>query len=241
MTRWLRVGGGIALMFLVIEAAVALPLSRWVGQLVHWMQAAGSIGALVYSVTYVVATVFMLPGAILTAGAGLAYGPLWGTLLVSPVSVLGATCAFLLGRSILRDWVARRTARDPKFRAVDAAIAGHGLTIVILLRLSPVFPFNVLNYALALTGVTLRDYVLGSFVGMLPGTLLYVYVGSVVGDIAAVSQGTTQTSTAHHLLSGVGLAATIAVTAYVTRLARGALADQLGQQSDAIPRHVEGR
>src|SRR3977135_4148287 len=90
VTRSLRVGGGVALVSLAIEAAVALPLGRWIGQLVHWMQAAGPIGALAYSATYVIAAVFMLPGAILTAGAGLAYGPLWGTLLVSPVSVVGA-------------------------------------------------------------------------------------------------------------------------------------------------------
>lgn len=236
MSRWLKIGGVAALASLAIEAAFVLPLSQWIGHLTDWMRAAGPLGAMVYAAVYVLAAVFMFPGAILTAAAGFAYGPLWGTLLVSPVSVLAATTAFLLGRTVARGWITRRTAADPRFRAVDAAIGQHGLKIVLLLRLSPLFPFNVLNYALGLTAVGVRDYALGSAIGMLPGTVLYVYLGSLVGDVAAAARGTAEASAARTALSVAGLVATVAVTVVVTRLARRALAAELAQSSaDAHP------
>ncbi|MEO8359294.1 MAG: VTT domain-containing protein [Vicinamibacteria bacterium] len=226
-SRWLKVGGVVALISLAIEGAFVLPLSTWVSQLIDWMQAAGPTGAIAYAVVYILAAILMLPASILTAGAGLAYGPLWGTFLVSPVSVLAATLAFLLGRTIARGWITKRTSNDPKFRAVDAAIGKQGLKIVLLLRLSPVFPFNLLNYALGVTGVSLRDYVLGSFVGMLPGTILYVYLGSVVGNLSGVAHGASQGSAARTALSVAGLLATVAVTIFITRVARRALAAEL--------------
>jgi uncharacterized membrane protein YdjX (TVP38/TMEM64 family) len=236
MNRWIKVGGAIAIVSLAIEAAIALPLIHWAVQFIDWMRDAGLAGAGAFGAVYVLAAVLMLPGSLLTVGAGLAYGPLWGTLLVSPVSVAAATLAFVLGRTAARGWIARRTAADPRFRAVDAAIGRHGLKIVILLRLSPVFPFNVLNYALGLTGVTLRDYVLGSFVGMLPGTFLYVYLGSLVGDVAGLSADASQAGTARQILSIVGLIATVAVTVYITRIARRALAEELERPAgDAAP------
>lgn len=235
MSRWLKVGGAVAAASLLIEMAIVLPLGHWASQFVDWMRGAGLAGAIAYAVVYVLATVLMLPGSLLTAGAGLAYGPWWGTLLVSPVSVAAATLTFVLGRTVARAWIARRTEADPKFRAIDAAIGRHGFKIVALLRLSPLFPFNVLNYALGLTGVRLRDYALGSFVGMLPGTFLYVYLGSLVGDVAALSQGTSDAGTARQMLSFVGLAATIIVTMYVTRLARRALADEMAGPARVAP------
>ena len=225
--RWLKAGAAAALVSLAIGAAVALPLSQWATQFVDWMRGAGLVGAAAFGAVYVLAAVLLLPASLLTLGAGLAYGPLWGTALVSPVSVVAATLAFVLGRTVARGWIARRTAADPRFRAVDAAIGRHGLKIVLLLRLSPVFPFNVLNYALGLTGVRLRDYVLGSFVGMLPGTFLYVYLGSLLGDVAGLYAHASPAGTARHVLSIVGLVATVVVTVYITRIARRALAEEL--------------
>lgn len=233
MNRWVKVGGVVALASLAVEAAFVLPLSHWASQLVDWMRAAGPTGAIAYAAVYVLAAVLMLPGSVLTAGAGLAYGPWWGTLLVSPVSVVAATVAFMLGRTAARGWIERRTGADPRFRAIDAAIGRHGFRIVVLLRLSPLFPFNVLNYALGLTGVGLRDYVFGSFIGMLPATFLYVYIGSLVGDVAALSHGESGASAARQVLSLVGLAATVVVTIYITRVARRALADELSRANPA--------
>jgi uncharacterized membrane protein YdjX (TVP38/TMEM64 family) len=233
--RWMKGGALVALALLLVVSASRLPIVEWAGLLVDWMRGAGATGAAAFAVVYVVAAVLMVPGSVLTAGAGLAYGPWWGIALVSPVSVLAATVAFILGRTAARGWIAKRTDADPRFRAVDAAIGRHGFKIVTLLRLSPVFPFNVLNYALGLTGVRLRDYVLGSFIGMLPGTFLYIYIGSLVGDLAALTHGDATASAARQALSLIGLAATVIVTVYVTRVARQALADELSRSNPVAP------
>jgi uncharacterized membrane protein YdjX (TVP38/TMEM64 family) len=216
-------------------------VSDVIGQFVAWVQAAGPVGVIAYAVAYVVATVFLLPGSILTAGAGLAYGPWLGTLLVSPVSVAAATASFLLGRTVARGWISRRAGADPRFRAIDAAIGQRGFQIVMLLRLSPVLPFSVLNYALGLTGVRLRDYVLGSFVGMLPGTFLYVYLGSLVTNIAALSAGTDAGGSAKRYLFWAGLVATFVVTVYITRVARRALNAELMRHGSPPVAHGAGR
>jgi uncharacterized membrane protein YdjX (TVP38/TMEM64 family) len=129
-------------------------------------------------------------------------------------------------------------SRDPRFAAIDAAIEHQGLKVVLLLRLSPVFPFSVLNYALGLTGVRLRDYVLGSFLGMLPGTILYVYLGSLVTTAAALGGGGGPSTSGQRALYWAGLGATLIVTVLMTRLARRALRSALGDA--AAPRAAAG-
>jgi uncharacterized membrane protein YdjX (TVP38/TMEM64 family) len=217
----LKIAVAITLVAALIAAFFLLPLSRWLLTLVDWVRDAGALGVIVFSVVYVLATVLLAPGSILTIGAGFSYGLLWGTLLISPVSVLAATLAFLLGRTILRKPIERRVASHPKFEAIDRAIGDDAFRIVLLLRLSPVMPFNILNYALGLTRVRLRDYVVASFIGMLPGTFLYVYLGSLVTNAAELAGG-------HHPNAGPwgqvlfwgGLAATVVVTILITRAAR---------------------
>lgn len=231
-------GGIVAVASLAIEGALVWPLGEWVGALVDWVKGAGLLGALVYAAAYILAAVLMLPGAVLTAGGGFAYGPVLGTAIVSPVSVVAATVSFLLGRTVARGWIARRTATDPRFRAVDAAIGEHGLKIVLLLRLSPLLPFNVLNYALGLTRVRLRDYVLGSAIGMFPGTALYVYIGSLVRDLA-LADGPARESSARLILTVVGVLATAAASVVIARVARRALADELARPPATAP-DIEG-
>jgi len=226
MTRSVKAVILVALLAALVTAAVTLPLGQWSGQLVSWIRGAGAVGVAVYAAAYIAAAVLMLPGSILTLGAGFAYGPVLGTLLVSPVSVAAATLAFLLGRTIARGWVAGRVEQDPRFAAIDAAIGRQGFRIVVLLRLSPVFPFNVLNYSLGLTRVRLRDYVLGSFVGMLPGTFMFVYLGSLVTNVGALTSGSGG-GAGRQILYWAGLAATIIVTIVVTRIARRALRESL--------------
>jgi uncharacterized membrane protein YdjX (TVP38/TMEM64 family) len=169
-----------------------------------------------------VAAVLLVPGLILTLGAGAVFGLVTGTIAVSIGATLGATAAFLVGRHLARDAVARRLEAYPAFAAIDAAVAREGWKIVGLTRLSPVFPFVLLNYAFGLTRVPLRQYVLASWIGMLPGIVTYVYLGSVAGNLAGLSPGRARTP-AEWGLSLIGLAATLAVTLHVTRLARGAL------------------
>jgi uncharacterized membrane protein YdjX (TVP38/TMEM64 family) len=131
---------------------------------------------------------------------------------------------FLVSRYVARGLVETRLAGDPRLALIDRAIGAEGRKIVLLLRLSPVFPFSLLNYALGLTRVRFADYLLAS-IGMLPGTLLYVYSGKLAGDVATLAGGAPVAKGAgYYALWGVGLLATLAVTVYVTRIARRALA-----------------
>ena len=186
----------------------------------------GPWGLALFALLYVTATVFFLPGSILTVGAGVVFGLVRGFVIVSISATLGATAAFLVGRYLARGWIAGKIEGHPKFKAIDEAVAREGWKIVALLRLSPVVPFNVLNYAFGITRVSLRDYVLASWIGMMPGTLLYVYLGSIAGDLAGAG-GRASRTPAEWAFYAVGLVATIAVTVFVTRLARRALAERV--------------
>jgi uncharacterized membrane protein YdjX (TVP38/TMEM64 family) len=187
----------------------------------------GPWGPVVFVILYIAACVLFIPGSLLTLGAGVLFGVAEGSVLVSIASTAGATCAFLIGRYFARDWIASKLADRPAFRPIDEAVAREGWKIVGLTRLSPVFPFNLLNYAFGLTRVRLRDYVLASWVGMMPGTVLYVYVGSLAGSLASVGQGGRVRTPAEWALYLVGLAATLGVTVFVTRLARKALQEKI--------------
>jgi uncharacterized membrane protein YdjX (TVP38/TMEM64 family) len=179
----------------------------------------GPWGPVLFVLVYVVATVFLVPGSLLTLGAGAVFGVVRGCLYVSIASTLGATCAFLVGRHLARDWVERRIAGHPAFNAMDQAVAADGWKIVGLARLSPVLPFVLLNYALGLTRISLKGYVLASWIGMLPGTVMYVYLGS----LARAGTGNGEQTPAQWAFYAVGLVATVAVTLLLTRLARRAL------------------
>jgi uncharacterized membrane protein YdjX (TVP38/TMEM64 family) len=226
----------IAVGLAATAAVYLLPTGDWLRGVVEAIRGAGAAGVAIFAVAYVAATVLLLPGSVLTAGAGFAYGPIWGTLLVSPVSVAAATLAFVLGRTVARGWIARRIAGNPRFAAVDEAIGESGFKIVLLLRLSPLFPFNLLNYALGLTRLSLRDYVVSSALGMLPGTILYVYLGSLVTSASELaSAGGEAVRAPRTVLYWGGLAATIGATWLVTRIARRALSRALDAHSAAPP------
>jgi uncharacterized membrane protein YdjX (TVP38/TMEM64 family) len=218
-----------SLFALLLAGAVAavrlMPVQRWVLALVAAVQDAGLAGASLYVAVYVVATVCLLPGSLLTLAAGFIYGPVYGTPVALVAANLGATAAFLLARSTLREQVQRRLEKQPRFAALDALVGEHGFRVVALLRLSPLFPFTLLNYALGLTRVSLRAYFVASLLGMLPGTFLYVYLGSLVPSAAALVSGQRpEGGAAGQALFWGGLAATAAVTLVITRLARRALA-----------------
>jgi uncharacterized membrane protein YdjX (TVP38/TMEM64 family) len=193
-------------------------------QLLTQLQALGPLGVVAFIGLYAVATVAFVPGSLLTLGAGALYGVLFGSLYVMLGASLGALLAFGVGRYLTRDWVARKIEADPKFKVLDQAVSRNGLKIVLLTRLSPVFPFTLLNYAFGITSVRLRDYLLGCL-GMLPGTVLYVYLGSLTGSLAQLGTATTAPSGVQWAGRLVGLAATVAVTVSITRIARQALAE----------------
>ncbi len=228
-----RIAGALALLCAVLVAAYFFPLSVWIAGFVKWVASLGALGAVVYALVYVAGTVLLVPGTILTAGGGFLYGPLLGVLLVSPASVAGATFSFLLSRSFAREWTQRRVARYPRFDVLDRAIAKQGFKIVLLMRLEPIFvPFAMLNYALGLSRVRLRDYVLASWLGMLPATTLYVYLGSSALNIAELVQGKAPaTGFWHQALFWGGLLAAAILVFVLTRVARQALRQELGPEN----------
>lgn len=189
-----------------------------------WISGLGSAGPIIFIVIYILACVFFLPGAILTLGAGAIFGVVKGSITVSVAATLGATAAFLVGRYIARGWVEKKIAGNEKFKAIDEAVAREGWKIVGLTRLSPAFPFSLLNYAYGVTKVSLQDYFFASWIGMLPGTVMYVYIGSLAGDVTrAGAGGASAPGAAQWAIRIIGLLATIAVTVYVTKIAKQAL------------------
>ncbi|AFY34159.1 TVP38/TMEM64 family protein [Calothrix sp. PCC 7507] len=193
----------------------------------QWIDSLGAVGAIAFIGLYIIATIAFLPGSILTLGSGVVFGVVWGSLYVFIGATLGATAAFLVGRYLARNWVASKIASNKKFAAIDQAVGREGLKIVLLTRLSPIFPFNLLNYAFGITGVTFKDYFIGS-VGMIPGTIMYVYIGSLAGNLARIGTEAQPTNTTiQWVIRIIGLIATIAVTAFVTRLARKALEEEV--------------
>jgi len=207
----------------LVAAAQRFDLPQVFRKALTWISGLGLWGPLVFIALYMVASVLLLPGSVLTLGAGSVFGVVLGFIVVSIGSILGATCAFLLGRYLARGWVAARIAGNDKFKAVDEAVAQEGWKIVLLTRLSPVFPFNLLNYAFGVTKISLKHYFFASWLGMTPGRVMYVYLGSLAGDLAKLGAGGRTRTRGEWILSGVGLLATVAVTVFVTRLAKRAL------------------
>jgi uncharacterized membrane protein YdjX (TVP38/TMEM64 family) len=224
---WARLGAAaIAVLALIV-------LGRYAGaripEFVAWVNGLGVWGPVVFMIGYAVGTVAFVPGSVLTLAAGAIFGLVKGTAYVFVAASTGAAGAFLVARYVARQAVEKRLAASPRFAAVDRAVGAQGRKIVFLLRLSPAFPFNLLNYALGLTQVRFADYVVASL-GMLPGTLLYVYYGKLAGDVAALAGGAaTVKGTGYYVILVLGLAATIAVTTVVTRIARRALKEATGE------------
>ncbi len=220
---WMKLLSAAVIAIVVLMAAGHLHIQELLKGSLQWVSGLGIWGPVIFTAIYILATVLLIPGSILTLGAGVVFGVVKGSVIVSTAATLGATCAFLVGRYLARDLVAKKIEGNLKFKAVDEAVAKEGWKIVGLVRLSPVFPFNVLNYVFGLTRVTLRDYFFASWIGMIPGTVMYVYIGSLAGDIARLGSGERTRSPAEWALYVVGLIATIAVSLYVTRIARRAL------------------
>ena len=186
----------------------------------------GALAPVAFIAIYVAACVAFVPGSILTIGAGVIFGVVWGSIYVSIAATTGATAAFVIGRYLARGWVARRIEGNAKFRSIDEAVAHEGWKIVLLTRLSPVFPFNLLNYAFGLTRVRLLDYVAASWLGMIPGTIMFVYIGSLSGDLARAAGRSRARTPAEWALDVVGFIATVAVAVYATRIGARALRER---------------
>src|ERR1700684_3881654 len=186
MSGGLQTAAGLIAILAFLVAARWLGIGEMLHRLLEWISSLGAIAPLVFIAAYIAACVLFVPGSIMTIGAGVLFVVVRGTIFVSIGATIGATAAFLIGRYFARAWVAAKLTGNPTFNAIDAAVGREGWKIVGLTRLSPIFPFNLLNYAYGVTGVRLRDYVLATWAGTLPGTVMYVYIGSLAGSIATI-------------------------------------------------------
>src|SRR5437867_300656 len=222
------IGRLIALIAIVIALFLGmkvLPIREWLRNFNEGVSQMGVAGIFIFIGVYALATVLLAPGSVLTIGAGFVFGLWKGFLAVSVGATLGASLAFLIARFIARDKIAAIAKRNEKFRKIDNAIGKQGAKLIFLLRLSPLIPFNISNYFYGLTGVKFWPYVLASWIGMIPGTFLYVYIG-VAGKAAVITaaggEGVTH-GWQYWTFLGIGLAATVVVTIWVTKIARDAL------------------
>ena len=216
-------------LFGVVAIIALVALGRTFGvfldRFVEWVDGLGALGPIMFILGYIGATVAFIPGSVLTLAAGAIFGLGEGVLYVMTGATLGSSVAFLLARYVAREAVEQRIAGNAKFAAVDRAVGREGWKIVVLLRLSPVFPYNLLNYGLGLTQVRFRDYVLAS-IGMLPGSFLYAYSGFLVGDVIRLAgDAGPERGPLYYAVVVIGLLATIAVTAVVTKTARQAITE----------------
>ena len=222
-----RAAAAVAIVAILVAVVYFLPVADWTTALAQGARDTGAIGIVLFVGAYIAATVAFLPGSLLTLAAGFAYGPIWGLAVASPSSIAGATAAFLLGRTLLRDWAARKTSDSARVQAISRAVEQEGFKIVLLLRLSPLIPFNVLNYALSLSRVRVGTYVAASAIGMLPGTALYVYLGSLAPTAAQLATAAERGGAGRLGLYIAGLVATIVVVVIATRAAKRVLRAEL--------------
>jgi uncharacterized membrane protein YdjX (TVP38/TMEM64 family) len=233
---WLWVGFAVLLIALT-AAWFVLPVSDWLKSFNQWVASLGALGYVIFAAVYVVGTVVLAPGSPLSIAAGLVFSS-WGLPLVIVAATIGAGLAFLVARYIARERVARMTEHRPKFKAVDRAVTEEGWKVVLLLRLNPVVPFNLQNYFFGLTDIKFWHYLTATFVGIIPGAALYVYLGAIGAAAGTGDSG----SVLKWVFFGVGLLATVVVTVLIARKAKAKL-DALGveeERSEGAPGRAKG-
>ena len=220
------------ILFGLVAVVLLVSIGRQVGgrlpQFTQWVDGLGIWGPVVFIAGYAGATVAFVPGSVLTLAAGAIFGLARGVAYVMTGATIGASLAFLVARYIARGAIDQRLQGNSRFAAIDRAVGREGRKIVFLLRLSPVFPFNLLNYALGLTNVRFVDYFVACL-GMIPGSLLYIYYGKLAGDVAQLAGGAAVgRGPEYYAVILLGLVATVVVTTIVTRTARRALHEATG-------------
>jgi uncharacterized membrane protein YdjX (TVP38/TMEM64 family) len=229
--KWLRIRLLVLLAIVIILALIFLPVKEYLFDLTEWIHSLGYWGMGVFILTYIILTMLMIPGAPLTLTAGMLFGIPLGVLCVSAGTTLGATGAFLVSRYFARRQIARRLANSPRFQALDRAVGREGFKIVFLTRLSPIFPFKILNYTYGLTSVRVRDYIIGSWTGMLPGAIVYVSLGKTSGSLLEALRKGGPDAAKVIALQLLAVIATIVATVLITRIARRALKETMPEVS----------
>jgi uncharacterized membrane protein YdjX (TVP38/TMEM64 family) len=209
---------GCLIVISIVLCQVQFDLIQTIPKLIQYIESLGIIGKFFFVLVYILACILLIPGSPLTIGAGATFGFWNGLILVSIGSTLGAAAAFLISRYLARGFIERKLKKNHKFSAMDMAITSEGWKIVFWARLSPIIPFFLLNYALGLTKIRLHSYIISSWAGMIPGTVLYTYVGSIGKTILK-----KENSAADWLILGIGLIATVSVTILISRNAKKSL------------------
>ena len=221
--KYLEIAGAMLAIAAFVLAVQKLPIESWLESLNAWVADLGFVGMVIFALVYAAATVLMIPGSLLTLAGGAVFGLVPGFFTVWNGATLGAALAFLVSRFLARKRVEAWIQGKPSFSVIDKAVAKEGWKIVFLTRLSPVFPFNFQNYAYGLTSVSFWHYVLASWTGMIPGSFLYVYFGTLGRSGLEAASGAASEQTLRLVLQVVGLLATLAVTVLITRTAKRAL------------------
>ena len=236
-TKILLLGGLLAAVTMTFSL---LPIREWFQHFAGRLESLGAFGPAAVVVIYVLGTVLLIPGSAITLGVATLFELKTALMVVFVGANLGALCSFILARTFLREKAARWAARKPRFRSLDLAIGRQGFKIVLLARLSPIFPFNTLNYLLGVTPVKTGAYILGNIIGMLPGMILYVYLGAAARD-ALISWNGSRFEVLEQGVKYAGLIATVALVFIITRLARNTLlqAEQTDTQSVSSLPHDE--
>jgi len=226
---WLKVSLAIIGLAILLALVIVFKPKDAIVNTMHEIRSYGVWGAVIVSLLYIPMCVLLIPCSLMTMFSGYAFGVIVGTIAVSLGSTVGASASFGVGRLVARRLLAHRLLRSPRFVALDRAVSDNGFRVVMLTRLSPVMPFNLLSYTYSLTSVRFRDYFLGSWIGMFPSTLMYVYIGSTCASLTELGPGQRAPTTMELVLFWGGLAVTLIVTVILTRIARRALSDQLAR------------
>jgi uncharacterized membrane protein YdjX (TVP38/TMEM64 family) len=228
----LRIALAVAMLAAAVAGLTFLPLQQYLTGFLEWIQGMGVWGPVLFVLLYVMVCLLLLPGSVLTLAAGFMFGVVWGTAVASLGATLGATAAFLVGRFMVRGWMEHRLVAHPGFLAIDRAIDRQGFKVVFWIRLSSLFPYDLVSYLFGLTKISLGRYVLATWLGRLPETLFCAYLGSAAKSLADLAAGKVETGIGKQLLWGVDLFAMIVVMVLVARIAKAALRDAGGSPDD---------
>lgn len=218
---------------LLLAALWLLPLEAWLIDMLAWVQLHPLAGRLVYLLVFTVCSVLMVPGSLLVMSGGFLFGLVQGVPIVSVATVLGAVAALLVARGIGRAWVEERLHNQQRLMALDRAVQSRGLLVVMLTRMSLLLPYNLLNYAYGLSGVGIRPYAMGTWIGMLPAVALYVYLGTLARNLGELFDGEVDAGRAGPWLMAAGLLVALAAVWLVHRTATRLLAEHMA--TDEVP------
>lgn len=230
-----RIAISLLLLVAIVTAFIFLPVEQKLKDFLLWIKEdLGPFGPLALALAYIPLTIVAVPASVLTLGGGYLFGLPVGFVADSLGATLGATAAFLLGRTIGKSYVTSKIKHYPKFQAVSVAIQRSGFKIVLLLRVVPILPFNMLNYLLSVTPVRLGEYMLATWLGMMPITFALVYVGTTLKDLSDITHGWHEVSVFRWVLMMVGIALAVILIICVTRVAKSSLEKALAENATDI-------